>query len=126
MKKLTILIPFIFSAFFTSVHAGEVNRAQFTSNISDREPVDELVSVPVEMQKISYFTELLNFKGEKITHQWTYNDKEMYSLSFDVNGPRWRVWSSKRMLPRWNGSWTVNILDSNGQIIKSDSFIYMP
>ena len=88
--------------------------------------VDQLVSVPVEMLKVNYFTELLNFKGEKITHQWTYQGQEMYALSFDVKGPRWRVWSSKRMLPKWSGSWTVNILNATGQIIHSDSFVYLP
>ena len=126
MKKLTLILLFTLTTFANVAFAGEVNRSQFTSQIDNREPVDQLVSVPVEMQKVIYFTELLNFQGEKITHQWTYQDQEMYAFSFEVNGPRWRVWSSKRMLPKWSGSWTVNILDANQQVLHSDSFVYLP
>ena len=126
MKKYSLLLLFTLSALSNSIFAGEVNRAQFTSQIDNREPVDQLVSVPVEMLKVNYFTELLNFQGEKITHQWTFQNQEMYSLSFDVQGARWRVWSSKRMLPKLSGSWTVNVLDANNQVIHSDSFVYLP
>jgi len=50
----------------------------------------------------------------------------MYRINFDIKGPRWRVWSSKRLLPKLSGSWTVNILDANDQVIKSNSFVYLP
>jgi len=126
MNKYLLFLLFIVTALSNSANAGEINRSQFTSHIENREPVDQLVSVPAEMQKAFYFTELLNFKGQTITHQWMFQGQEMYRLSFEVKGPRWRVWSSKRMLPRWSGSWTVNILDSNEQVIKSDSFVYLP
>lgn len=126
MKNISLFLLLTLSVIFNTLYAGEVNRAQFTSKITDREPIDQLVSVPVEMQKVNYFTELLNFKGEKVTHQWTYQGQEMYALSFDVKGPRWRVWSSKRLLPKLNGSWTVNVLDANGQLVRSDSFVYLP
>lgn len=126
MQKLLFIFIFSFSILLNNAFAGEVNRAQFTSQIVDREPVDELVSIPAEMQKAFYFSELVNFKGERVTHQWMYQGQEMYALSFEVKGPRWRVWSSKRMLPRWSGSWTVNILDANDLVIHSDSFVYLP
>ena len=126
MKKYSLLLLLSFTTLFNNAFAGDVNRAQFTSQIENREPVDQLVSVPAEMQKAFYFTELLDFKGETITHQWMFQGQEMYRLSFEVKGPRWRVWSSKRMLPRWSGSWTVNVLDSNDHIIKHDSFVYLP
>jgi len=125
MKKYSFLLLAL-CLVSSSLFAGNVNRAQFTSQVIEREPVDALVSVPAEMQKVSYFTELLGFKGQQITHQWTYQGQEMYSLSFDVKGQRWRVWSSKRMMPKWSGSWTVNILDASGQVLHSDSFVYLP
>jgi len=126
MNQYSLLLLLSLTTLFNSAIAGDVNRAQFTSQIENREPVDQLVSVPAEMQKAFYFTELLDFKGDTITHQWMFQGQEMYRLNFDVKGPRWRVWSSKRMLPRWNGSWTVNILDANGKTIHSDSFVYLP
>ncbi len=126
MKKILYILFITISLFINTVFSGEISRTQFTSQIIDREPVDKLISIPADMQKVYYFSELLNFKDEQITHQWIYQDQEMYRLNFTVKGPRWRVWSSKRMLPKWNGSWTVNILNTKGQVLQSDSFVYFP
>ncbi|MBL7003069.1 MAG: DUF2914 domain-containing protein [Gammaproteobacteria bacterium] len=126
MSRSIILLFSFLAILSTPVWSGEVNRAQFTTTIDNREPVDSLVSVPTDMKKVSFFTELLNFTDQKITHQWVYNDKEMYRLGFNVKGPRWRVWSSKRLLPKFHGSWTVNILNANDEVIDSKSFVYFP
>ena len=32
--------------------------------------------------------------------------------------------SSKNLLPEWVGEWTVSIVDSGGQVLASDTFVY--
>lgn len=124
MKKssLFIILPLLLLSQLTS--AGNVTRSQFTTNVIDREPIDNLQTVPSGLKKVTFFSELNNFDLQNITHQWVWHDTEMYRISFKVQGPRWRVWSSKRLMPKWKGTWTVNTLDEQGQIVQSQSFSY--
>lgn len=121
-KRITITLIFLFISQLS--FAGSVNRAIFTSSVENREPVDQFTTAPADAQKVTFFTDLRSFNGEKITHQWVFNDAEQYSRTFNVGGPRWRVWSSKRMVPRSKGIWSVNVLDANGEIVSSASFEY--
>jgi hypothetical protein len=34
------------------------------------------------------------------------------------------VHSSKDLLPEWVGEWTVSIVDSGGQVLATDTFVY--
>lgn len=124
MKKLISSI--IFLAFFisTQLMAGSVSRGQFTTSIVDREPVDLVETLSTDNTEIKYFTELTELQGETITHQWVYNDVVMFERSFEVGGPRWRVWTSKSLQPGWIGVWTVNTLDSERNKILSQTFEY--
>jgi hypothetical protein len=37
---------------------------------------------------------------------------------------RWRTHSSKSMMPEWQGAWRVDVLDENGNTLKSAEFTY--
>ena len=105
--------------------AGEVSRAVFTIGIDNREPVIQVDSINSgSYSSISFFTELSELTGHNVTHQWTYNDKVMFEKTFEVKGPRWRVWTSKTLIPSWTGSWTVNVLDEDRTVLASESFEY--
>lgn len=120
----TLIIAVAFSFSF-NVNAGEVTRAIFTIGIDNREPVIQVDSINSNSYtKISFFTELTDLQGHTITHQWTYEDKVMFEKSFEVNGDRWRVWTSKVFLPEWSGTWTVNVLDTDRSLLDSESFEY--
>ena len=51
---------------------------------------------------------------------------EVAAVFFDVRGPRWRVWSSKELLPDWIGDWTVEIVTAEGEILAAETFTYSP
>ncbi|WP_127477624.1 DUF2914 domain-containing protein [Sulfurivermis fontis] len=101
-----------------------VARAVVTSGINEREPVDELNQVAGEMTQVYFFTELRGMQGQRVLHRWVHNDTVMAEVGFDVNGPRWRVWSSKNMMPEWAGTWMVNVVDANGEVLVSREFSY--
>ena len=125
MRKILQLI--ILSATFmtANVYAGEVSRAMFTTSIQDREPVMDVDSVSSNTFKsISVFTELNDFQGHNITHQWIFDDEVMFEKSFEVSGERWRVWTSKTLLPGWTGTWTVRVLDDDRTELVSKTFEY--
>lgn len=92
-----------------------INRSQFTTAIVDREPTDNVVMLTNNSEKIYYFTELSNLKGQKITHRWEYQGKAMAEITFNVKSDRWRVFSSKKIKPEWTGEWSVVLLDENGK-----------
>ena len=104
---------------------GKVARAIFTSAIIDREPDDNLTEISNASDRIYFFTDLRNLTGQIITHRWEYNDKVMAEVKFRVGGgPRWRVYSSKNLLPEWTGAWTVTVSDENEQTLNVSVFNY--
>ena len=110
---------------FSNSHAGEVSRATFTIGIDNREPVIMVDSIDSSSYtSISFFTELTDLSGHNVTHQWTHNDKVMFEKTFEVRAARWRVWTSKTLIPAWTGPWTVNVLDDDRSVLTSKSFEY--
>ena len=122
MKSLVLVATVVVS---TSGYAGEVTRAMFTIGIDNREPVIMVDSIDSSSYtSISFFTELEDLSGHNITHQWTFNGDVMFEKTFEVKGPRWRVWTSKTLIPSWIGTWTVNVLDDDRTLLSSESFEY--
>lgn len=96
---------------------GTVSRAQFTSAVLDREPVDEVTSIDSTTGKIFFFTELRNLEDTTITHRWTHAGEVKAEVTFKVRGSRWRVYSSKTLLPEWIGDWKVEVLAEDGTVL---------
>jgi hypothetical protein len=104
---------------------GKVARAIFTSEIIDREPANDLTNMDNTSGRIYFFTDLRNLTGQIVTHRWEYNDVVMAEIKFKVGGgSRWRVYSSKNLLPEWTGTWTVFVTDENEQTLNTSIFNY--
>ncbi len=104
---------------------GKVARAIFTSEIIDREPADDLTEISNTTDRVYFFTDLRNLTGQIVTHRWEYNNKVMAEVKFKVGGgPRWRVYSSKNLLPEWTGVWTVIVTNENEQTLDASVFNY--
>jgi hypothetical protein len=106
--------------------AGEISRALFTTGIDDHEPTAMVYSIDSNSSNsISFFTEVNNMSGKTVTHQWTHQDKVMFEKTFEVKAARWRVWTSKTLIPSWTGIWTVNVLDNERMLLTSKTFEYL-
>ena len=99
---------------------GEVARATFTSAVVDREPADELRAVEESAPAVAYFTELKGMEGQTVIHRWEYAGEVMGEVAFDVEGPRWRVHSTKQLDPAFAGEWTVTVMDVDGKVLNQD------
>ncbi|WP_245795435.1 DUF2914 domain-containing protein [Thioalkalivibrio denitrificans] len=102
------------------VTAGEVARAQFTTGVTDREPVDAVTGVDADTRSVFFFTELRDLQGRHVVHRWEYDGEPMAVVGFDVGGPRWRVWSSKQMQPDWQGLWRVQVVTDDGEVLADE------
>lgn len=100
-----------------------VARAIFTSEIVDREPVDQVVSVGPDRDSIYFFTDLRNLQGRTIKHRWEFEGMFMGEIEFQVGGPRWRVFSKKTLNPGESGKWTVLVLDESGWPLHASIFM---
>lgn len=100
---------------------GSVARSVFTSDIQDREPVDQLTQIAAPNDKVYFFTELKNLDGQTVKHRWRYKGEVVAEVAFNVGGSRWRVWSSKGLQPDQLGTWTVDVVNESGEVIASSS-----
>lgn len=104
---------------------GEVARAQFTTAIEEREPVDNVVLLSSEVDQIYFFSDLRQLKGQTVTHRWEYNGKVEAEVRFQVTSDRWRAYSSKNLDPDKLGPWTVVVVDERGWPLKAALFEYV-
>ncbi len=101
----------------------EVVRDAVAAGISDREPIDEGTVFSPALDRIYYFTEIQSQSpSTEITHVWYYGDREVARVTLPVDGPRWRTWSSKQILPEWTGQWMVEAVTSDGSVVASQTF----
>ncbi len=101
-----------------------VARATFTTGVVDREPQDAIRTLSNDNVEIFFFSEILDGAGATITHRWEWNGQMMAEVPFEVGGPRWRIFSSKKLNPTWLGEWTVSLVDAAGQVLSRESFQY--
>jgi hypothetical protein len=96
---------------------GTISRAQFTSAVLDREPIDEIASIDSNTGSVFFFTEFRNFEGTNASHRWIYNGEVRFELSFKVRGSRWRVYSQKTLPAEWLGDWQVEVVAEDGSVL---------
>lgn len=101
---------------------GSVARAIVTTAVSEREPVNDLDQVMAGNDKVIFFTELRGMEGQAVKHRWSHGDESLAEVEFNVGGPRWRVWSSKNLLPEWSGEWKVEVIDGEGNVVSEKLF----
>lgn len=104
-----------------------VVRAQLTSAVSDREPVDRLPSsIEVsggQVNRILFFSEVRNLAGHGVSHRWEHEGRTMADVPFSVRGDTWRMHSSKRITAAMTGAWRVVVVDKGGAELASVSFV---
>ncbi|MES9988487.1 MAG: DUF2914 domain-containing protein [Candidatus Thiodiazotropha endolucinida] len=99
-----------------------VARAQFTTAVVDREPVDQVVKLDARVTRIFFFTDLRNLQGRTVTHRWEFDGQIASEVDFEVGGPRWRVYSAKSLNPGESGKWTVFVVDESGWPLHASIF----
>jgi hypothetical protein len=104
------------------VPSAYVARAQFTTAVVDREPVDQVVKLDAQATRVFFFTDLRNLQGRTVTHRWEFEGQIMSEVDFKVGGPRWRVYSAKSLNPGETGKWTVLVIDESGWPLRATIF----
>jgi len=124
MKKILhlLLITLLCSPTIAEWPHENISQAVFAKNVENRQPVNIIVDADNSLGKIYFFTNIRNLTGETITHRWIYKNNVMAEVSFEVRGPRWRVWSSKNLWHTWVGEWTVEVLNQQSEVLLTKRF----
>lgn len=116
MRKWIYVCLFVVLTLPCSAFALEIVDAAITSDISERSPVDSLNTVKKPVEQLFCFTHVTGADDDTwITHVWYHEGKEMARVRLPVSSSNWRTWSSKKILPQWDGQWQVHILDAQGK-----------
>ena len=109
-----------------AAEAASVKRAQFTNGIENREPIDRISrTLPgwdyqEGAKPIFFFTEVSGLEGRTIYHRWELNGRVVSEIPFDVKSSlRWRVFSSKNIMPTMAGRWRVSVVDDLDNVLYS-------
>lgn len=106
-----------------ALSATSVSRSAFAREIVAREPAESASEFPSNIGEVYFFTQVLD-AGEngEITHLWSYNGETVAEVSLHVEGPSWRTWSSKKIMPHQLGEWSVSVITAEGDTIETASF----
>ena len=96
----------------------------FTSSIVDGKPSNKMNAFENTVDTIYFYTVLEGLKGQTVTHRWKYAGRIISNAEISVTDDPFPTWSSNKMEPNWTGFWTVEVLDSNSEVIGVSTFEY--
>jgi hypothetical protein len=122
-----------FSVFVLLLFVGMISYAQqgnlkvedfaFCTGVENRTPVGTDSVFASDVGHVYTFTKIVGAtEPTTIAHVYYYNGKEMARIELKIGGSPWRTWSSKTILPEWKGEWKVEIVDGEGNVLKTGSF----
>ena len=105
----------------------EVSQAAICAEIVNRNPVGIGVRFPASVGKLYCFSRISNIEAvTRIRHVWYFNNTERARVDLAVSPPSWRTYSSKRIMPGEIGRWRIDILDNEGNVLKTLGFDIVP
>lgn len=107
----------------------QVFRAQLTSAISQREPVDDIKRISLagrSSRPVYLFLHLHNLKNETIRINWFFQEQSIAQVLLPVGNNDWRTYSSKTLNARRLGKWRVTAQDSSGNLLAEFPFEATP
>jgi hypothetical protein len=101
--------------------------ATICKDVVDREPVDSGNSFTADVGKLYCFTKIMGAESPThVTHVWYFDGTERARVDLAVNAASWRTFSSKIIQAHELGAWRVDVLDADGNVLKSLDFEVTP
>jgi len=110
--------------------SNRIRRAQLTTNVVNREPVDQLpATIPMNEQgllRIYLFTETAGLEGRTLYHHWYLNGKPMARVQLPGLKQPTTLSSSKFIDRHMTGTWTVKVVDDRNLLLADTKFEVSP
>jgi hypothetical protein len=105
----------------------KVSVATVCRDVVDREPVDSGNSFTVSVGKLYCFTKIEGAESPtQVTHVWSFDGTERARVDLAVNAASWRTFSSKIIQAHELGAWRVDVVDAEGNVLKTLDFEVTP
>jgi len=123
MIRRMILSMVLFCCLPANGMALEVAEAVVTTRIEDRAPVDAIQAYTATVGKLYCFTRVTGAAGDTaVVHVWSQGGAEEGRVELPVRSGDWRTWSAKTIPPGAAGDWRVDVLDAEGNVLKTTRF----
>lgn len=107
-----------------------LTRAQLTSGLADKEPVDELPRIltmtPEGLLRVYLFTETHNLKDAPHFHDWYHEGERVARVRILPYTDQMRASSSKYVDRHMLGQWRVEVVTANGKVLAWGEFTVHP
>jgi len=101
-----------------------VSRYAFARDVTAREPSGEAKVFPSSVGEVYFFTQLVDIgPAVEIYHVWLHDGVEAARVPLNVEGPSWRTWSKKKIIPQFKGNWTVEVRTVDDEVLLAASFV---
>jgi hypothetical protein len=78
---------------------------------------------PATVGTVTFWTRLTGgAPGRWVEHVWFRGDQEIARVRQRVEGPTWRTWTRKKILPEWTGDWRVEVRADDGTLLAERFF----
>lgn len=126
--RAVLVLGFVCVALVAGNATAAVNvETQVCSGVEERMPVDSMTSYSADVEKVFVWCKVTGAEDStSIYLAWKWRGTELARVELPVKSTNWRTWSSKKMWPTWTGQWDVEILDAQGDILKSVGFTIGP
>lgn len=126
MKKrfYTFLLLFVLTSGIAHSQNLRVTQIEFATDVKNRQPVDVDTAFAANVGSVYCYTQIEGAEDTtQIAHAWYYKDEEKARIELDVRSNDWRTWSSKTIQQSWTGPWRVMIVDADGNVLATKSFV---
>jgi hypothetical protein len=101
----------------------ETVEIKFGTAVENRELTGQAESFPETTEKVYCWTKVSGLEvPANIKHVWYNKGTKISENSLAINYPTTRTWSYKSITPETSGDWSVEVVDSNGAVLKKGSF----
>jgi hypothetical protein len=99
-----------------------IRRSAIALGVETREPTGVCQQVSVTQGRVYCWMHVNNGKGEKVTVRWIRKGQRATDTRLPVGSNSWRTWAHVSLAPGMIGPARVEILDENGELLKTLSF----
>ena len=114
--------------FFTAIEAEasgslEVADAAICEDVVDRAPVGANTSFSATVGKLYCFTKIVGAQTPTtVTHVWYFGETEKARIELKIGAASWRTKSLKKIRAHETGSWHVDVIDVDGNVLRTFQF----
>jgi ribosome modulation factor len=103
----------------------KITKAILTSKIIEQQPGTEFnQTVPKYIRELHFYTQIEHANNQTLSHRWLFNNQILATIPLNIQSDHYRTWSSKKMSSAWQGTWHIEVLDANQDVIFRKTFIY--